>query len=278
MSSSSDDGEGFLGRCDPELFEKEGPAAPPAPPPAPPLQERNQAAPARRRSPAEAFYDAVFKNAADAKRESRRERDERRWTRKQSFVYGEIEYASFEATLRKIRDELRPGQDVFYDLGSGAGRPVVAAAVLFPFRACRGVELLAGLSRLAREAKGLVEAAEWTLGHARPAVEFYEGDITDLKFHDWTADGDVVLVNSTCFDDDLLKAVADLAEGLRPGAVVITFTRPLPSPLFTIVDEELHQMSWGGATVFVQRRDGEDEQRAPFLERVGRERWGDVDG
>ena len=37
-------------------------------------------------------------------------------------------------------------------------------------------------------------------------------------------------------------------------------------------------MSWGGATVFVQRRDGEDEQRAPFLERVGRERWGDVDG
>ena len=113
------------------------------------------AAPARRRSPAEAFYDAVFKDAADAKRESRRERDERRWTRKQSFVYGEIEYASFEATLRKIRDELRPGQDVFYDLGSGAGRPVVAAAVLFPFRACRGVELLAGLSRLARDAKVL---------------------------------------------------------------------------------------------------------------------------
>ena len=32
-------------------------------------------------------------------------------------------------------------------------RAVVAAAVLFPFRACRGVELLAGLSRLAREAK-----------------------------------------------------------------------------------------------------------------------------
>ena len=85
-------------------------------------------------------------------------------------------------------------------------------------------------------------------------------------------------VNSTCFDDDLLKAVADLAEGLRPGAFVITFTRPLPSSLFTIVDEELYQMSWGGATVFVQRRDGEDEQRAPFLERVGRERWGDVDG
>ena len=85
MSSSSDDGEGFLGRCDPELFEKEGPAAPPAPPPAPPLQDRNQGAPARRRSPAEAFYDAVFKNAADAKRESRRERDERSATARLSW-------------------------------------------------------------------------------------------------------------------------------------------------------------------------------------------------
>ena len=128
MSSSSDDGEGFLGRCDPELFVQEGPAAPPAPPPAPPLQDRNQAAPAAR-PPAEAFYDAVFKDAAE------RARSRRGATsgagRGSGFVYGEIEYASFEATLRKIRDELRPGQDVFYDLGSG-GRPVVAAAVLFP--------------------------------------------------------------------------------------------------------------------------------------------------
>lgn len=268
MSSSSSDGEGFLGRCDPDLFEKEGAAlvkhmeALRARVPAPVrTDEPAPVAPRRIPSPAEALYEAAFAGAGDAKRESRKERDERRWTRKQSFVYGEIEFPAFEATLRKVRDDLRPGQDVFYDLGSGAGRPVVAASVLFPFRKCRGVELLAGLTRLARIAKAAFEALDWTLAHARPAVDFLEGDITDLDFHDWTADGDVVLVNSTCFDDALLKACADRAEGLRPGAFVITFTRPLPSPLFTIVDEELHQMSWGGATVFVQRRDGEGRRR-----------------
>ena len=64
----------------------------------------------------------------------------------------------------------------FYDLGSGAGRPVVAAAVLFPFRACRGVELLAGLSRLARGQR--LWRRRSGRSATRPAV-VREGDITD---------------------------------------------------------------------------------------------------
>ena len=48
---------------------------------------------------------------------------------------------------------------------------------------------------------------------------------------DWS-DGDVVFANSTCFDDDLMVAMAQKALQLRPGAVFVTFTKGLSSPHF----------------------------------------------
>ena len=63
MSSSSDDGEGFLGRCDPELFVKEGPAAPPAPAPAPPRPDAR--APQPRRARAEDYDEFVAFTGVD---------------------------------------------------------------------------------------------------------------------------------------------------------------------------------------------------------------------
>jgi hypothetical protein len=50
---------------------------------------------------------------------------------------------------------------------------------------------------------------------------------------DWS-DGDVVFANSTCFDDALMAAVAAKAQRLRPGALLITFTRGLDSAAFEV--------------------------------------------
>ena len=38
------------------------------------------------------------------------------------------------------------------------------------------------------------------------------------------------------------------------GAFAITLTRRLPSPHFDVLEEESFTMSWGGATVFIQRK------------------------
>ena len=213
-SSSDDDGDGFLGRCDPELFAKEGPRGAAGAAAGAAAAGPASYAPARsRRSPAEAFYDAVFKDAADAKRESRRERDERRWTRSRALCTARSSTRPSKRRCGRSATSCGRGRTCFMTWAAargGAGRRGGRAVPLsrLPRRRAAG-----GPEPPRARRQGLVEAAEWTLGHARPAVEFYEGDITDLKFHDWTADGDVVLVNSTCFDDDLLKAVADLAEG-----------------------------------------------------------------
>lgn len=68
--------------------------------------------------------------------------------------------------------------------------------------------------------------------------------------HDW-ADGDLVFANSTCFDATLMDGIAALAEQLKPGAVLITFSTALRSLWFRVVYKQRYNMSWGPATVFI---------------------------
>ncbi len=49
----------------------------------------------------------------------------------------------------------------------------------------------------------------------------FEGSFLDF---DWS-DGEVVFANSTCFDDELMLGLSKAAEKLRPGAIVVTFTK-----------------------------------------------------
>ena len=70
---------------------------------------------------------------------------------------------------------------------------------------------------------------------------------------DWS-DGDVLFANSTCFDDALMKKVAGQAVTLKKGAVFITFTKRLPSHHFEVLEHQMYQMSWGGATVYIQQK------------------------
>ena len=64
-----------------------------------------------------------------------------------------------------------------------------------------------------------------------------------LEF-DWR-DGDVVFANSTCFDDDLMTALSQMAHNLKPGAIVVTFTKGLePAGGFELLEKkrEKHAM------------------------------------
>lgn len=207
----------------------------------------------------EAAYERVFAAfpSHHGKRVSRRARDELRLTAP-SLVYGEIEFASFFETLDKIKRTYgvaygvmqEPNVDVFYDLGSGAGKPCVAAACCFEFKKCVGVECLQALVDASREVADVFR----TQNPAGPALVFHAADCTDLTKHDWTLEATVVFANSTCFDDHLMAEVADRANSLKPGAFVVTLTKRLPSPRFYLCDTQLYQMSWGGATVFIQRK------------------------
>jgi len=230
-----------------------------------------------------AIYDAVVEPFPTkvGKHVSKKERDET-GRNQANLVYGEINFESFGVAFEKIKSKYglpgegtTPDQGIlqapggtFYDIGSGTGKPAVAAAVLHPFEVAGGVEILEGLYETSLQVAerfssvGLPMLAE--VGQTMETeVDFVHGDITDLETLDWT-DGDIVFANSTCFDDGLMQAVAKLAVGMKKGSIVITLTKRLPSKSFKVLEQQLYQMSWGGATVYIQQKltdpeDPEDE-------------------
>ena len=200
---------------------------------------------------AQALYDDLFSDTSleVGKTLSKRERETKELNHEKSLIYGEVEFASFYRILRKINPA--PG-GVFYDLGSGTGKAVFAARLTRDFDRCIGIEILSSL-HFAAEAvvRRYNEHFQSFLSLSeKQHVSVFEGSFCDF---DWS-DGDLVFANSTCFSDELMNQVSQLAGRLKPGAIVVTFTKGLNSDRFELLERRRYLMSWGPATVFIHRR------------------------
>ena len=86
----------------------------------------------------------------------------------------------------------------------------------------------------------------------------YCGDILAEELPDegggfsWVS-ADVIFINSTCFDAELMDKISAMAERLRSGARIITLTRPLQSERVQLLVRKQMAMSWGPATGYIQR-------------------------
>jgi hypothetical protein len=105
--------------------------------------------------------------------------------------------------------------------------------------------------------------------HLPPIVlEMKHGDILNIECKDWR-DGDVVFANSTCFDEPLMNKIANIAGsilllillvtssslvGMKKGSFFITLTKRLNIADFQVLEYELHEMSWGSATVYIHQK------------------------
>lgn len=71
---------------------------------------------------------------------------------------------------------------------------------------------------------------------------------------DWVKESDVVLCHCTAFDDRLMRGLERRAEGMRFGAVIVTVTRKLTSPLFELLRSRPVKTNHGEATAHIFRR------------------------
>ena len=118
-----------------------------------------------------------------------------------SLTHGEMGFHAMRAILMALdRFGLKPHGN-FVDLGSGVGRPVIAASLLRHghFRRCFGIELLSDLH--AASALAAVRLKELPGGSGGTAVSFSSGDIFDARIlADWAnTETAVLLVHGTCF-------------------------------------------------------------------------------
>ena len=128
-----------------------------------------------------------------------------------------------------------------------------AAALLHDFDEVLGIEILEDLCALC---EGLRARWEGHVSRALPEakratrVRFQNGDASVM---DWSF-GDVVFANSTCFNEEIMRTLAARASLLRPGSFFLTTTFPLPSDEFELLEESKMAQSWGGATMYIQRK------------------------
>mmetsp|Transcript_20054 Transcript_20054/g.28816 ORF Transcript_20054/g.28816 Transcript_20054/m.28816 type:complete len:415 (+) Transcript_20054:111-1355(+) len=205
---------------------------------------------------AHAVFNELFSDTSleVGKTLSKEERDQKSLQDEKSLIYGEVDFHSFYRVLRKINPS--PG-GVFYDLGSGTGKAVFAARFVCDFSRCIGIEVLESLHQ---QAAGIVhryneDFQEYLTAGMHQMANVYAGSFLD---YDWS-DGDVVFANSTCYDDQLMADMGEMAKSLKPGAIFVTFTKGLNLPdFFELVERKRYRMSWGPATVFIHRRLGDD--------------------
>lgn len=187
-------------------------------------------------------------------------------------TYGEILYESAQALLKDLQ---LTSDDVFYDLGSGAGKFVDQAYLTTPVKKAAGIELSKTRYEMAQarvpQIQALAEISaefDYVLNQAlagkaaqrvriapSKTIEFINENILKADLRDAT----VVFMCSTCFSDELMQQIVDKLAGLQEGLRVLTL-KDLPAhEHFKLVRQYQLPMSWSksspGSPVYLYRLD-----------------------
>eukprot|EP00929_Paragymnodinium_shiwhaense_P109881 TRINITY_DN7645_c0_g1_i1.p1 TRINITY_DN7645_c0_g1~~TRINITY_DN7645_c0_g1_i1.p1 ORF type:complete len:323 (+),score=53.14 TRINITY_DN7645_c0_g1_i1:103-1071(+) len=171
-----------------------------------------------------------------------------------SLVAGEIGFASFAALLQDAGVASSGGQR-FLDLGSGTGRAVVAFALLLPSCTGAGIEIRPSLHDTATDVLKRLDK------EVQQRVTLLCGDMFDCSWDE----ANVLLINSTGFDDTLMARVLEKLHRVHVGTKIITLSQPLPGPIgqdggiappfgFKLLHHAKYRMTWGNATAYVYTR------------------------
>lgn len=167
-----------------------------------------------------------------------------------SFVYGEAVFDPFCELIKEA--EPTPG-GVFLDCGSGTGKAVFIAHLAFDFSKAVGVELLDSLYN------GSVKVLERYEKEFRPSIaneigdkkiQFIHGNILDIDY----STVDLVFMNSTCFQEDLMEGLVEVVNTMKPGSKLVTLSKAINSNAFDQYKQKLFEFSWGQGTGFFHRK------------------------
>jgi hypothetical protein len=136
------------------------------------------------------------------------------------LTYGEMDLSFFIALLRRLNPS---SHSKFVDLGSGRGQLVLAAAKLFPWSLCTGIEIMPEVFEIGQ---GALEVAQKSGNYLSPC-EFFNADI--YNFTEPLVDANVVFAYATCFptsDGETLSRLSQiLTEHVRRDSIIITVNK-----------------------------------------------------
>lgn len=163
-----------------------------------------------------------------------------------AFTYGEIEFCHFIALLSLAQPN---EHTVFYDLGSGTGKAVIACTMVYPIRKSVGIEVLSPLHQTACQQKQRLQLNAHYAAAAEK-IELRHADFLKTDLNDAT----LIFINATAFFSPLWEDLGARLQNIISLRTVITTSKPLNIPSFRIRIKTKVQMSWGIVTAFIHER------------------------
>jgi hypothetical protein len=159
------------------------------------------------------------------------------------YTYGEIEFIPFIALLSLVH----PDKDtVFYDLGSGTGKAILACAMVFTVKKSCGIELFEELHQSACDQKQHLERIPEYQEKAQ-TIQFMHTNFLQADISDAT----LIFINASALFGDTWEALSQRLRQLKSGTIILMTSKKLSCDVFEIKKETLIQMSWGVVRVFV---------------------------
>ena len=205
--------------------------------------------------------------AALGARISKQERIDKGLQKDHTTVYGETTFQAMIIIIEKLTEHGlgvdKPG-GVFYDIGSGTGKAVFAAAILHSFEKCVGIEFLSSL-----HAHSITVLNRWHGMNPQQdegSHERIDGQEQDIAFecldllkldYAYLADADVIFSACSVFSEEMMGTLAAKSILARPGTFMVTTTKTIPLHEhcgWEVLEEFDLPMSWAIADAFLLRK------------------------
>lgn len=190
----------------------------------------------------EAVYEQLYHqiNGFEKSKQARQHHDEL------ALTYGEIQFQSFIALISLCKPV---ATTIFYDLGSGTGKTVISAAMVFPLKKSIGIECLKTLDDIAKKIKqDLISINDYK--DKKSVIQFQHNDFLEC---DWD-DGTLIFINSTTIIGALWAQLLVKLERLQQNTIVITTTKSIPLESFQLIYCTDVLMSWGIVTAYIHKK------------------------
>merc|ERR1719494_1621864 len=170
------------------------------------------------------------------------------------FFYGELYVSDFLCLMELIKTKRGQTQKkaIFYDLGSGLGKLVIAAATLGWIEQSGGIEIIPEISNDAHAVLDQILKDENSpFLEAAKKCTFYNGDILELP-HYWTK-ADIVYTCATGFSGSFLCRLEKMLATLKEGAFVLIISHQLNSTSFDCIETNQVRSTYGNVLVRLYR-------------------------
>ncbi|MEO6508867.1 MAG: hypothetical protein ABIO02_02850 [Patescibacteria group bacterium] len=164
-----------------------------------------------------------------------------------AFTYGEISPEAFYSILSSL--PIKP-KGVFYDLGSGTGKAVLLAHMLFEFERSVGIEFLEPLHDGAVQVISKYHKQYKSLVPEKREIELIHGNFLIQDF----SDADIIFMHSTCFPDYIWEQLEEKFKHLKEDAYLLTVTKTIHTTHFQYIKSKEFGMAWGRATVHFYKK------------------------